>query len=127
MPSQQLEELAQYIRATLPQPRTILDLQIKDPPGVVNFNWQGRDFMVKPPYEVLEVKGEKLFITGASTLMQLVLMKKNRNEKVVEAVLGTLAQAEDLIGNPLNREKGLALLGSVKQTLQKLIGTTSRR
>lgn len=115
-----LEQLAQYIRETLPQPKSIVNLQAKDKTDVVTFHWQGREFLVKKSLDVLEVRSNNLYITGASMLLQSVLTKKGRNEKVIESVLDALKQAEDLISSKRQTESGLKLLGTVKSTLSKL-------
>src|ERR1041384_2214248 len=117
---QTLNELAQYIRETLPQAKTITNLQVNDQAGVITFHWQGREFLVRKSMDVLEVKGKNLFLTGASMLLQTVLLKKNKNEKVVETAIEVLQQAEDLIGSKRQVEAGLKLLTTVKGTLTKL-------
>jgi hypothetical protein len=122
-----LEELAQYIRQTLPQSKSIAHLHIDEKIGAVRFSWHAREFIVKPSLEVLELKGQHLYVTGASMLMQAAFLKKDKNEKVLGVVEETLQQVEDLL---LKREtdKGLKLLGSVKSTLQKLAAApVSRR
>ena len=116
-----LDELVQYIRETLPQPKQITHLKNNVQAGVVTFGWNGRDFAVKPSLEVFELKNAQIFITGSSMLMQLALLKRNRNEKILAVLVGTLQQAEDMINNPLNRDKGLNLLQTVKATLRRLI------
>ncbi len=116
-----LDELVQYIRETLPQPKQIVHLRTNDQAGVVSFGWNGRDFVVKPTMEVYELKNEHVFITGSSMLMQLALLLRNKNEKTLAAVVGTLQQAEDMISNPMNRKKGLSLLQAVKATLKRLV------
>ena len=116
-----LEELTQYIRETLPQPKSILHMRPMTEAGAVSFAWNGREFVVKNSLQALEIKNDKLFITGASMLMQLALVKRNKNEKVLGAVVENLRQAEELLNNPLRREQGLTLLGTVKSSLKRLI------
>lgn len=116
-----LEELTQYIRETLPQPKSILHMRPMTEAGAVSFAWNGREFVVKNSLQALEIKNDKLFITGASMLMQLALVKRNKNEKVLGAVVENLRQAEELLNNPLRREQGLTLLGTVKSSLKRLV------
>lgn len=116
-----LEELTQYIRETLPQPKSILHMRPMTEAGAVSFAWNGREFVVKNSLQALEIKNDKLFITGASMLMQLALVKRNKNEKVLGAVVENLRQAEEMINNPLRREQGLSLLGTVKSSLKRLV------
>ena len=117
-----LDDLAGYIRETLPQPRSIVNLHPMRNGAAVCFSWHDREFVVNPSLQTLEIKKDALFVTGASMLLQLALLKRSRNEKVLGAVVESLRQVEDMINNPLNREQGLDLLGSVKATLRKLAG-----
>ena len=116
-----LEELAQHIRATLPLAKTMTHLEINEQARIVAFVWHARHFIVKTSYEVLELKGTSLFITGASILMQAVFTKKDKNEKVLTALDPILEQVQDM-ATKHNTEKALSLLVLVKQTFQKLIG-----
>jgi hypothetical protein len=119
-----LEELAQYIRQTLPQAKSITRLQINEQARIVTFTWHAREFIVKPTYEVLELKGNNLFITGASMLIQAAFTKKDKNEKVLTAIGETLLQVEEMASKH-QTERALTLLETVKQTLQRLIGSQS--
>ena len=65
-----LDELSQYIRQTVPDPRSILNLKVNDKLGAVSFIWHGVEFLVKPSMHVFEVRGYNLYITGISTLLQ---------------------------------------------------------
>jgi len=114
-----LEELSQYIRQTIPQSKSITHLHVNENAGAVTFTWHARQFIVKPSLEVLEMKGQNLYVTGASMLMQAWFMKKDKNEKVLGVVQETLQQVEELLSKQ-ETEKALKLLDSVKQTLQRL-------
>lgn len=116
-----LEELAQFVRETLPHIKAISNLQKNVTAGVVIFNWHSRRFAVKPSLEVLEVKGDGLYITGASILMNAAFTRQDKNRQVLTAVNETVGQAEDLL-NHHQLEKGLSLLEIVKNSLSKLAG-----
>lgn len=115
-----LTELTEYVRKTLPQASSISDLKSNDQANVIEFGWQSRHFVVKPSLEVMEMKGKNLFITGASMLMQTAFMKRTSNEKVIETLVNTLQQIEEVVRR--DHERGLKLLQSVKQTLGRLAG-----
>lgn len=117
-----LEQLAQYIRQTVPQPKAILNLNVKEKLGVVTFVWHAREFVVKKSLEVLELKGQNLYVTGATMLMQSALMTAGKSETVIESVVDAIRQAEDLIKDDQQKDSGLRLLGTVKATLRKLVG-----
>lgn len=119
---ERLDQLAQYIRQTIPDPKAILNLQIKEKTGAVLFIWHGVEFLVKPSMHVFEVRGYNLYITGISTLLQVVLMRRNQNEKVLEAALESINEAEDLIRVKNQAPAGIKLLGSVRETLSRMVG-----
>ena len=77
-----LEELPAYISTTIPKPRSITKMEVKSECSAVTFHWQGRTFLVRTSLQVFELKGKSLFVTGASTLAQAVLMRKTSQEKV---------------------------------------------
>lgn len=121
---QSLEELAQYIRQTVPDPKSILNLKINEKTGAVLFIWHGVEFLVKPTMHVFEVRGYNLYITGISTLLQVVLMRRSQNEKVFEAALQTINEAEDLIRVKNQSQQGVKLLTTVRETLGRIVGRT---
>jgi hypothetical protein len=122
-----LDELVQYIRGAIPQPKKISHMQRKEEAQVVTFHWQGREFLVKKSLEVLELKGKALYLTGASMLLQMVLMKRSRNEKVIEGILTVLKEAEEMIASQHRSETGVKLLAVVKGSLAKLAGKKINR
>lgn len=118
--AQELDELAQYIGKTLPDQKAMANLRTNAQAGVAEFTWHARHFVVKPTLEVFELKGQTLLITGASMLIQAALRTKDKNAKVVEAVIETLHAAEENMRG--SQDRGLALLVEVKKTLMKLAG-----
>lgn len=117
-----LDELAQYVRQAVPDPRAILNLQVKEKTGAVVFIWHGVEFLVKPSLHVFEVRGYNLYITGISTLLQVVLMRRSQNEKVLESALDTIMEAEELTRARNQAQGGVKLLGTVREILRKLTG-----
>lgn len=118
--AQELDDLTQYIRKTLPDQKALANLRANPQAGVVEFTWHARHFVVKMSLEVFELKGQTLLITGASMLISAALRTKDKNTKVVEAVIETLHAAEDNMRGSADR--GLALLTEVKRTLSRLAG-----
>ena len=117
----ELTELIQFIRETVPQPKEILELQIKDPPGVAYFRWHQREYIVNPALQVFELKGKDVFVTASSMLLQAALMRKRGTSKVLEVAVQTLHQVEEFIkGRSI--DKGVLLLASVKKTISGLSG-----
>jgi hypothetical protein len=119
--NEKLEELAAYIRQTLPQSKTMTHLEIDPKAGFVSFVWHGRKFIVKPNYEVLELKGDTLFLTAASRLMHAAFTTRDRNSKVLSAVEETCGQVQDFLSHH-RPEKALELLTMAKKTLARLAG-----
>lgn len=116
-----LDDLARYIRATIPYSQNILQLKPNPRAGGVTFIWLGTEYFVKPSLHTLEIRGNSLYITGLSTLLQAVLMSADQSGKKVEAVLEVLSQAEDLIRIDNQPRAGAQLLGSVRQTLERMV------
>ncbi len=124
--AENLDDLALYVRETLPQPRAIANLRPMPEARAVCFGWKDREFVVKPSFQVFELRRGELLITGASLLMQMAFLRRTRQEKVISAIMENLRQAEELINHPLNRERGLALLESTKEVLYKLVSSTRK-
>lgn len=117
---QSLAELESYIRQTLPESRQIQKLRRNDDSKFVDFFWHQRHFAVKETLEVFEIKDRKrLLITASSRLVQAALMIKDKNGNILKLVVETMASAEERLRS--NPEQGLALIGSVKATLQRMI------
>jgi hypothetical protein len=117
-----LDDLVLYIRQTLPQPKAIHKLEILEKLDAVRFHWQGREFLVRKNMDVLELKGDNLYMTGTSILIQSVLMKKTKNEKVLGAIEEVLKEAEELIAHRYKVDAGLRMLQTAKAGLMKLMG-----
>lgn len=115
----ELNDLIQFIRETVPQPKEIQHLQIKDPPGVASFRWHQRDYIVKPSLQVFELKGKDVFITASSMLLQTAFLRKRATAKILGIAIETLQQVEGFV-NSRSTEKGVVLLASVKKTLAGL-------
>lgn len=116
---QTLDELVHHIRKTVPQSKTITRMTSDQKAGAVMFDWQSRKFAVKKSLQVFEMKGPKLYKTGASTLLQANLEARAENQMVIANIVEKLQQAEKLVESDSNQ--GLSLLQSVKQTMEKIL------
>jgi hypothetical protein len=118
-----LDQLTQHIRQNVPQPKAIVNLHLQEKTGVVTFVWHAREFVVKRSLEVLELKGQNLYVTGATMLMQSALRSAGKSEVVLESLMDAIRHAEELIKDKDEKQKesGLALLVSVKATLRKQV------
>lgn len=115
-----LEELVQYVRRTIPQSKAIKHLTADDKAQVITFEWQSRRFAVRTSLQTFEMKGQRLFITGASGLLENLFTSKAKNNAVLTEVNETLLQVEGQMRD--DEKRGLDLLQSVKTTLAKLAG-----
>ena len=115
-----LDQLAQYIRQNIPEPRALAALSIHQKSGFVQFHWHGAEFVVKKSLDVFELKQQNLLATGASMLMQLVLKKSEKNERVITAIMDSMNEAVGLMEDEHQVESGLKLLENVKAALVKL-------
>jgi len=80
------------------------------------------EFLVKPSLHVFEVRGYNLYITGISTLLQVILMRRSQNEKVLENALDTIMKAQELIRSKKETQSGVKLVETVRDILRKLTG-----
>jgi hypothetical protein len=117
---QELVELDQYVRRNLPNQKAIAEMHRNEEGGFIQFVWHAQHFAVRPPLEVFQLKGANMFITGASMLMQAALRTRDKNSRVVEAVVENLLTAEQTMGS--NQKEGLTLLSGIKKTLARLAG-----
>ena len=123
--AQDLEDLTRHIRKILPDPKALTHLKTNAEASLVEFGWHSRHFVVTTGLGVFELKdGRNLLITGASMLIQAALQTKDRNMKIVEAVVETLQAAEENMRT--HRERGFALLTEVKKTLSRLAGKRAK-
>lgn len=114
------ERLIAHVRENLTPSSAITGLKVHETHGFVSFRWYERDFVVKKSIEVFEVKGQNLFVTGASILLQAVLTKAEFDAKTVETIVSSIRRVEELIGDDDQRDSGFKLLGTVRDTLKKL-------
>ncbi len=114
------ETLAAHVRDSLIPSSGITGLKAHESHGFVSFRWYDRDFVVKKSMEVFEVKGQNLFVTGGSILLQAVLAKADNDTKIVETIVSSIRQVEDLIADDDQRDSGFKLLGTVRDTLKRL-------
>ena len=109
------------IRRILPARPPISSLEVKEDLGHVSFHWQAKDFAVDRHLHVFELKGKRLFVTASSILLQSVLQKKDKNRRVIEAVIEVLVEVQHLIDTKQRADSGVKLLRTAQSTLQKLI------
>lgn len=117
--TQALEELVQYIRQTVPQSKQIKHLTVDEAAKVVTFEWQSRRFAVHISLRTFELKGTQLFVTGASGLMQDLLIRKVNNREVIGEVMKTLQEIEGRVKD--NQQQAMDLLQTVRRTLEKRV------
>ena len=60
-------------------------------------------------------------MTATSMLIQCALLRRDKNQKVIEAVVDVLLEVEGLIKNQHRIQTGLNLLGTARETLSKLV------
>lgn len=119
MKMQTLDELVQYVHRVMPQAKAIEHLQRNGQASFIDFKWNGHHFAVRLNLEAFELKDTRLFITGASMLVQAALARRSSNEQTIGALVQTLEQAEDIMKT--RPQEGLSMVGSVKGTIRKLI------
>lgn len=116
---QSLEELEEYLRQVMPQWKSVQQLQRNQKYGFIDFKWNGHHFAVKPTLETFELKANNLYITAGSLLLHNALLTRTGNEQRIGAIVETMDKMNEILIS--HQQEGLALLGSVKATLQRLV------
>ena len=78
-----LDELVLYVPKNVPQAKAIKHLVVDQKAKVVQFEWQGRRFVVRTSLQAFELKKTSLYVTGTSVLLQQVLTSKTRNQTII--------------------------------------------
>ena len=78
-----LDELVLYLRKNVPQSKAIKQSVVDEKAKIVKFEWQGRHFVVRTTLQTFELKRTSLFVTGTSTLLQLILTTKTSQQTVI--------------------------------------------
>ena len=126
-----LDELVPYIRKNVPQSKTIRNMVADQKARIVKFDWQGRHFVVRTSLQTFELKQSRLFATGASTLLQLLLLTKTSQQSIIFELVEKLDEAMNLLkgkdGLSSDIQKGLTLLQPIKATLERMSGHGSKK
>lgn len=121
------ENLISFLRQAIPNPGAISKLNFNQAAGYVTFSWFGREFLVNKSKQVFELKGQKIFITGYSMLMQSALSGPESIQNRVKRIMEALAEVEDLIRMKHRVETGLTQLNMVKRRILELVPNQPRR
>lgn len=122
-----LEQLAQYVQKSIPEPRALTGLRTQEQNGYISFQWHTTQFVVKKTLQVFELRGQSLLVTGSSILMQAAFTASQRQERILSAIVDAMRQAQTLVENGEDIAMGLKLLEGVKQSLRKLKGPEGKR
>ena len=114
------EQLTHHVRRNLGSAGPLALLKVHEQHGFVSFRWHERDFVVKRSMESFELKGQNLFVTGASMLMQAVLKRAEIDSVAIESIVSSIRAAEGLIGDEKERSAGIKLLANIKAALRRL-------
>ena len=114
------EVLSQHVRRNLGSSGPLALLKVHESHGFVSFRWHERDFVVKRSMESFELKGQNLFVTGASMLLQAVLKKAESDSVTIESLVSSIRAAESLIADEKDRSAGFKLLANIKAALRRL-------
>ena len=117
-----LEQLAQYVQRSVPEPRSLRALQAQENSNYVSFEWNATRFVIKKSLQVFEIRGQSLQVTGSSILMQETFVRSERLERILSVLIDSMHQAQTLVANEEDVTMGLELLAGAKESLRKLIG-----
>ncbi|MSU04730.1 MAG: hypothetical protein EXS23_05780 [Pedosphaera sp.] len=116
-----LTELPGYLRKTLPDPKFITAIEVREEIGAVMFRWHGIQFLVERSLRVLEVRERKLYISNLSTLLQAILARRMTKQLLLAGAIESLSEAEKCITIDNHPRQGVDLVEAVKRDLKKAI------
>lgn len=116
-----LDDLARDVRAILPNSELIHDMSLQ--PGIdgLTFKWFGHTFFARVTREVFEVRGQTLYVTGTSVLLQALLTVSSTRLVELADVAESLVKAEDLMAEKRQMTAGLQAVRRARETLCKLM------
>jgi hypothetical protein len=117
---QMLHELANYIRSTLPLPQAILQLRINERANGVTFIWEGVEFFVSTSLKALELRGNTLYMTGLSILLESVLADRKDFARRCNQILDQLSEAETMLRSEPYSRAGAESLRDALRGVQRL-------
>ncbi len=116
-----LSELPGYLRKTLPDPKFITEIEVRENIGAVMFRWHGIHFLVERSLRVLELRERKLYISNLSTLLQAILARRMTKQLLLAGAIESLNEAEKCITIDNHPRQGVDLVEAVKRDLKKAI------
>ena len=119
--AESVENLGSFLRQAVPQPKAIHKLRVNHDFGYVTFAWYGREFLVNRLKQVFELRGQKLFVTALSMLMQKVVHGASTNQDRVSQIIHELTHAEELIVTKHRVHSGLQEIDEAKRRLRELV------
>lgn len=125
--AESVEDLGSFLQRSVPQPKAMSRLKVNHDFGYATFAWYGREFLVNKSKQVFELRGQKLFVTALSMLMQKVINGASANQNRVSQIIHELSHAEELIINKHRVHSGLQEIDEAKRRLRELFLSDSRR
>ena len=122
-----LEQLAHYVQRSIPEPRALAAITPHERNDYVSFRWHSTQFVIKKTLQVFEVKGQCLFVTGSSMLMQSAFIKIEHTERILSTIVDCMRQVQTLVGNGDDVALGLKLLSGIKHSLRKLADSDGKQ
>lgn len=119
--SEAVENLGSYLLQTVPLPSALSKMHTSHEFGYVTFAWYGREFLVNKSKKVFELRGQRVFVTGFSMLMEMVVNGAGTNKNRVKQIIQELITAEELIVGKHQLESGLQELDLAKRRLRELV------
>jgi hypothetical protein len=121
-----LQQVADYVRSTIPMPGAIMQMRASESAGGVTFFWQGIEFFVRESLQVFELRGNTLFITGLSSLLQTVLSRRKLDDHKFNGFVSQLSEAEALARDPRSTIRAVEILQSIRKSAEQMVGRPIR-
>jgi dihydroxyacetone kinase-like predicted kinase len=74
-----MEILIELIRQAVPQAQQITNIQVQEKSNGISFTWNNTNFFLNQALCAFEVKGNTVYVTTASILLQTLVRRANRD------------------------------------------------
>jgi hypothetical protein len=117
-----LDELFVHIRITLPNSKLIKNVSFQPVAEGLSFSWFGHAFYARQTGEVFEIRGNTLYVTGTSALLQALLTANSEKVHTLTEIAAVLEKAEESISVKHQMNNALQSVQKARSSLSRLMG-----
>jgi hypothetical protein len=120
-----LDELVAQLYGSVPKPELLCEIDRQPALDGVTFKWFSTRFFAKPSLEVFEIRGQKLYITPSSVLLQTVISAARLKREALNKILVQLQDTENVLLNGRQINAAAKALQSAREAVERDIGSGS--